>query len=279
MSGLALTFNNLLRLEGIDPASVVLVRHQDSKRQTRTLSLYSVWKAGDGRFEAYQAIQPRPVSTPGQLVASFVVTPDPENATLFVGLYSVDGVSTERRGLVDPVFGNVLPDRLQYALSRDERLSTYVGKLRIDWGRGALSWHQRAPNRDKQVTEIRAETEPPFPGFERFKWNIDDIERLPASWVDTLRIVKGVYLLVDRESGERYVGSAQGRDSLWGRWRDYARNGHGGDTELRKRGRRPYQVTILHAVPMLLPDVDVVDTESLWKEKLMTRKPFGLNAN
>lgn len=84
--------------------------------------------------------------------------------------------------------------------------------------------------------------------------------------------------MVDRESGKQYVGSAPGQDNLWGRWRDYARTGHGGDRELRTLGRRPYQVTILHAVPMLSPDDDVVDTESLWKEKLMTRK-FGLNAN
>ena len=75
--------------------------------------------------------------------------------------------------------------------------------------------------------------------------------------MDTLRNVKGVYLLVDRESGKQYVGSARDPDSLWGRCCDYARNGHGGDRELRKLGRRPYRVTILQAVAMISPDDDV----------------------
>jgi hypothetical protein len=75
MSALALTFDYLLRLEGIDPMSVVLVRHQDAACQTRTLSLYRLWKDGSGVLEAYEAIQHRRVFEPRQLVASFVVTP------------------------------------------------------------------------------------------------------------------------------------------------------------------------------------------------------------
>ena len=278
MSGLALTFNDLLRLEGIDPASVVLVRHQDAARQTRTLSLYRVWKDGGGVLEAYQAIQSRRVFEPGQVVASFVVTPHPENATLFIGLYSVEKVGTASEGLVDPVFGNDVSGMNQYALSRDDRLSTYVGKLRIAWGPGTRSWRQLAANQNKPVTEIRDETEPAFPGFASFECDIEEIERLPASWVEALRNVKGVYLLVDRELGKQYVGSALGEDSLWGRWSDYARTGHGGNRELRRLGRRPYRVTILQAVPMISPDEDVLAMESVWKEKLLTRK-FGLNAN
>ena len=215
---------------------------------------------------------------PGQLVASFMVTPHPDNATLFVGLYSVDGVGTVPQGSADPVFGNDVSGMFQYVLIRDQRLGTYVGKLRISWGPGTRSWRERAGNQNKPVIEIRSETEPAFPGFAAFECDVESIERLPASWIDTLRNVKGVYLLLDRESGKQYVGSALGQDSLWGRWRDYARDGHGGDRELRKLGRRPYRVTILQAVPMISPDDDVLATESLWKEKLMTRQ-FGLNAN
>jgi hypothetical protein len=236
-----------------------------------------VWKDDDGVFEAYQAIHRRRQFEPGQLAASFVVTPHPENATLFVGLWSVDAVGIAPEGSVDPVLGGDVSGRFQYVLSRDERLSTYAGKLRIAWGAGARQWRQLAAKQDKRVTEIRSEIEPAFPGFSAFAWDVEDVERLPASWVDMLRNVKGVYLLVDRESGKQYVGSALGLDSLWGRWCDYAKTGHGGNKELRKLGRRPYRVTILQAVPMISPDDDVLAMESLWKEKLMTRK-FGLNA-
>ena len=251
------SFNDLLRLEAIDPADVALVRHKDAAHQTRTLSLYRVWKDGAGLLEAYQAIQKQNVFKHDPLVAGFVVTPHSENATLFVGLYSVDDVGTEPEGAVDPVFGYDVSRWFHYTMNRDERLSTYVGKLRVAWGTGTRAWHQLARNQNKPVTEIRSETEPVFPGFASFECNIEEVERLPASWVDTLRNVKGVYLLVDRESGKQYVGSARGPDSLWGRWCDYARNGHGGDRELRKLGRRPYRVTILQAVAMISPDDDV----------------------
>lgn len=278
MPALPLTFNDLLGLEGIKPVEVVLVRHQDAKRQTRKLSLYQVWKDAPETLEAYQAVQRRRVFEPGQLIASFVVTPRPENATLFIGLYSVDQVETAPEGSTNPVFGEDISGWFRYALSRDERLASYVSKLRVAWGPGTRSWRQLATKQNKPVLEIRQETEPAFPGFAAFECDIDAVERLPASWVDTLRNVKGIYLLVDRETGKQYVGSALGQDSLWGRWLDYARDGHGGDRDLRRLGRRPYRVTILQAVPMLAPDDDVLATESLWKEKLMTRQ-FGLNAN
>ena len=60
-----------------------------TQRVKRERCLFTgVWKDGGGLLEAYQAIQGRRVVEPGQFVASFVVTPHPENVTLFVGLYS-----------------------------------------------------------------------------------------------------------------------------------------------------------------------------------------------
>lgn len=275
---LPLTFNDLLRIEGVAPADVVLVRHQDAARQTRTQSLYRAWKDGEGLLERYQEIQHRRVFEPGQLVASFVVTPPPESQVLFVGLFHVADVGVTPPGTRDPVFGNDVSGVFQYTMRLHDRLAAYIGKLRIEWGPGARSWRQLARRQNKPVAEIRSEHEPPFPGFALFQCDMEEISRLPRSWVDTLRNVKGIYLLVDRETGKQYVGSAIGADSLWGRWRDYAATGHGGDIQLRKAGRRPYRVAILQAVPMVSPDEDVLALESLWKEKLMTRT-FGLNAN
>ena len=264
-----------LVLRRVPKAGVPTVRAEPAKRSATWLlaGLAPVLDA-----DSYQAIQHRRVFEPGQSVASFVVTPQPENATLLVGLYSVDDVGTAPDGSADPVFGNDVSGTFQCVLIGDERLSSYVGKLRIAWGAGTRSWRQLGVDQDKPVTEIRSETEPAFPGCAAFECDIEEVERLPGSWVDTLRNVKGVYLLVDRESEKQYVGSSLGQDSLWGRWCDYPRSGHGGDRELHKLGRRPCRVTILQAVPMISPDDDVLATESVWKEKLMTRK-FGVNAN
>jgi hypothetical protein len=72
-----------------------------------------------------------------------------------------------------------------------------------------------------------------------------------ASWQDRLSAVKGVYLLVDKRTGEQYVSSAKGEDS---------------------------HASILQVVDEQLPDHGIEEVQSWWKRKLMTRE-HGLNRN
>lgn len=78
-------FNDILQLEDVDPRGVRLVRHQDGR--ARKPSLYDVWRSDPTRLESYQAIQSREVFNVGDTLASFVVTPKPQRAALFIGLY------------------------------------------------------------------------------------------------------------------------------------------------------------------------------------------------
>jgi hypothetical protein len=107
------------------------------------------------------------------------------------------------------------------------------------------------------------------------------VPTLPNGWQQVLRSVKGVYLLVDVESGTQYVGSAKGADSLWGRWMSYTDGGDGGDLGIRaaaRQGRRNYQVSVLEVVDENTPDDTIERIESYWKNKLLSSR-FGLNLN
>jgi hypothetical protein len=84
-----ITFNAILRHEGIDPKGVQLVRHQDTRSPGKPTP-YNLWRADDGRLELYQQIQSNRVFDVGNLLATFVVTPNGE--ALFVGLYAVKGI-------------------------------------------------------------------------------------------------------------------------------------------------------------------------------------------
>lgn len=269
-----LTFNTILRHEGIDPKGVRLVRHKDTRRPGRPTP-YDLWRAGDGRFETYQQIQRRNVFAKGNLLASFVATPN--NETLFIGLYSVDGVGPVPPGVIEPITGEQdLSGMNFYAIHREDRLADYAGHLTVEWGAGFRAWVQRAELQDKAVREIRTEiADPPFPGFTRFAWDVDQIAAVPFTWQEILKSVKGVYLLVCKETGKQYVGSAKGEESLWGRFSDYARTGHGGNIELKHRGKKQYQFTILEVVNS---EVGIEAVEEAWKKKLMSRQ-FGLNQN
>jgi hypothetical protein len=270
-----LTFNDVLQVEGIDPKTVQLVRHQD-KRAGRAGSLHEIWGKSPRLLERYQAIQSRDAFDVGNRLASFVVTPRPRNETLFIGMFVVRGVQRAAAGATDPILGTDAMGHYQYRITRtDELLSEYVGRLTIDWGRSPLAWCQRAARNPKPVLSIADQIDPPFPGFATFSFEIEDIDGLPLTWKEILRHAKGVYLLVDRETGARYIGSARGDESIWGRFKEYARNGHGGNKELRRLGRRPYRASVLQIGHV---DEEILAAEVAWKDKVMTRQ-FGLNAN
>jgi len=269
-------FNTLLRDEGIEPSQVKLVRHQDTRSSGRPTP-YQLWLAADKRLELYQAIQRRPVFQGAAFLASFVATPLDE--TLFVGLYTITGVETAPTGLIDPISGADVGGYHLYQVAEACALTIYRGRLTIAWGQGYRSWVQLAHKNDKPIVELRrAVGEPPFPGFLDFRARLSELYAVPISWRTVLSSVAGVYLLTHPDSGQHYVGSAQGADGLWGRWEEYVASGHGGNRRMQDIRAADYHVSVLE-VAASSADVDtIMQMETRWKLKLLTRE-FGLNAN
>lgn len=105
------------------------------------------------------------------------------------------------------------------------------------------------------------------------------------SWKSALSNVKGIYLIVDTATGKQYVGSAYGDDCIWQRWSCYAKDGHGGNIELKellkKNGedyKYNFKYSILEVCNMNLGTDYIIARENHWKEVLLTRE-FGLNKN
>lgn len=118
--------------------------------------------------------------------------------------------------------------------------------------------------------------------FNTLKYIIDN--NIPT-WKSALSNVKGVYLIVDTITGKQYVGSAYGQDCIWQRWSEYAKNGHGGNAELKmilnSNGIdycNNFKYSILEVCNMNLGNEYVIERENYWKEVLLSRK-FGLNSN
>jgi hypothetical protein len=269
-------FNFLLEYTGLNPATVKLVRHQDSRYSDRPTP-YQLWCANDGRFDIYQRIQSRERFKSATHIAAFVGTP--LNETLFVGLYSVRGWSTPPQNLHDPISDEDVSKFHLYDLTLTEILSDYRGRLIIDWGSGYRSWVQRAKHKNKPVLEIRRQAgEPPFPGFMEFRERLHNLATVPFSWRTALGAVGGVYLLACVKTGKLYVGSAYGEGGFWRRWEDYLVTGHGGNVLMKDLAHAEYQVSILEVASSSTSPADVVAMESRWKAKMLT-KEFGLNGN
>ena len=123
-----------------------------------------------------------------------------------------------------------------------------------------------------------------FPGYEKVTVKWTDLRRVlyKQTWKTSLENQKGVYLITDTSNGKQYVGSAYGEKMMWGRWHDYIRNGHGGNTSLRKLSfdhiKNHFTYSILDIYKSSTNDQIIIDRESWWKEVLKSRE-FGYNNN
>ena len=225
-----LRFNTLLSDEGLKPADIKLVRHQDTRYGGRP-TYAQLWRAGDGQFELAQSIQRRAVFDKARMLASFVATP--LNETLFVGLYDVKAVGRAAPGLIDPISNEDVGGLHLYDLALSERMAEYRGRLLVNWGSGYRAWVQLAKKQDKPIVEIRRTVDdPPFSGFLNFCEKLSGLAAVPLSWRAALSAVSGVYLLVDSKTGKQYVGIASGSTGFWGRWEQYVASGHGGNRRM-----------------------------------------------
>jgi hypothetical protein len=281
-----LKFNMLLTDEGIDPAGVRLMRHQTQEADGRTP--YVLWRDDPQAFESYQSTQSpdRRAWFKGSHWASFVAPPD--GRTLFVGLYAVRLLDTLPVGKIDPFRGRPIgADKGwthydQYECVKLDALSEYAGRLYVHWGdskNSYRSWCQRADRKDKPIVELaRVFQEETFPGFTKLVRSLSEIESMPATWREALRVSRGVYLLACPKTREHYVGSAYGVDGFLGRWREYVATGHGGNKGLLARDPSDWIVSVLEVAGSAASDTEIIAMEAIWKRKLHSRD-MGLNRN
>ncbi len=275
-----LSFNLLLSAANIDPVDVRLLRHKD-QRAIKGRSPYEMWRDDREQFELYQSTQ-KPRNRPylkGKFWAAFIGTPTDE--TLFAGLYRMEYQGLSKEDIISPhtLELNTAGSCDFYRLQLVDEFSEYDGRLFIDWGPGMRSWIQRADNQDKPILELsRGFREPDFPGYLQFLRPLSMLDRLPISWITALKVCRGIYLLTCPRTKEQYVGSATGEAGFWGRWQQYLTTGHGGNAELRIRDPSDYQVSILEVAGSAATTNEILQVESLWKQKLQSRE-MGLNRN
>ena len=129
-----------------------------------------------------------------------------------------------------------------------------------------------------------------FCGYENINHDFTTLESIyktqKLDWKGALENIKGVYQIIDKSNGKKYVGSAYGQFGIWSRWACYIGTGHGWNDELttlkKKKGidyaRRNFKFSLLEYRPMKTDDTVVINRESYWKNVLLSRD-FGYNKN
>lgn len=273
---------DLLKNAGIDPNDVVLIRHTEGK-----ISRYQ-----RNYLRERTAIQRK--SFKGHNKAYWMTfIGEPQGRARLVALYRMTGCQR-----LEP---DMLPDEypideinftLDYLYNLDfcDLLSDYENRLTINWPAKRNEFSGYGTD-NKPIITIEERRKQSFPGFDGLITTFDELTEIThnpdtySAYRDAMSQVSAVYLVVDTESGQQYVGSAYGEEGLWGRWSDYVNtNGEGGNKLLHDlmakypNRYRSLQYSVLRVLDKTTKADDVIALESLYKNKLGTRA-FGLNAN
>ncbi len=267
-----LTFKEVLSLKTdiLDKYKVKLVRHKDNRKQYRELI-----KDRDELLK-YQADQLNNVFGECDYIASFVGIE--QSRAIFIGMFKVDDIEK-------------YPNGYKYVLNEVDGFDDFKERLVINWGEGAINWHQWADSNPKNIVELLPKGYlGEFPGLLDFTLDYTELKKLGENrsanreWYLQLSSINGIYLILDKVTGNQYIGSAYGKEGVWQRWSEYSKTGHGGNELLKElclidnQYYKNFQFTILQSLPSNLSNKDVIAVENLYKKKLGT-KVFGLNKN
>jgi len=156
---------------------------------------------------------------------------------LFAGVFAVLGVKA----------GNDHnPNGYEYSTKELDGLDHLTGRAIVEFNKTFRASYLRSGKYEDQLLVVairdRRMTIGDFPGFNSVLLSHTMlrtvIREANPSWRTALSNVSGVYVITDTSSGKQYVGSAYGGIGIWQRWSEYAKNGHGGNKELRELLRR-----------------------------------------
>ena len=190
--------------------------------------------------------------------------------------------------------GEVLAERTDlrrfFDLRPTQVFAALADRLVIEWTKDTVNWAKTGDQATAMtVVEISDPSSVPFPGFDSLLVSFDELQAVITDdrygqWRTALSSVQGIYLIADTSNGRMYVGKADGAERFFGRWSEYARNGHGGNVALRElaaadaRHRQHFQFSILQVFSPSAPAAQVDAAEAHLKRALLTRQ-FGMNLN
>ena len=278
-----LYFSDVLKKVGLEPAKVKLIRHALTDKgfkscydKNMVLEYTRQQKSGFSKNYDYWCVF---ISGKGTLAKLF--------ACYKVGNSVPDTPDAMPKDFPHPEWFQ--GENAYFDLEHIDLLKDYEGRLMIDWGNSARMWHQKGTT-EKPIVAIQADEKKVFSGFENLILTYDELKEIVENptiyeaWHTALSSVNAIYLIVDRETGKQYVGSAYGKDGLLGRWSCYVNSLHGNNKLMKElicaypERYHHFQFSILQILPKTVTDDEVIQTESLYKKKLLT-VPFGMNDN
>ena len=126
-----------------------------------------------------------------------------------------------------------------------------------------------------------------FTGYNNINLTFQELEVIIKNsideWKRKLENITGIYMLSDRNTGKRYIGSAYGQEGIWQRWSSYIYSQNGGNKELLQLNnnyiRENFTFTLLEWYTIGTDTEYIISRESYWKNVMMSKGKYGYNDN
>ncbi len=278
------------RNEEFDKADVKrirMIRHKDSRKEkiiggkSFEMSLYDIYLYENEAFLTYQSEQLVKKFENVDYLVSFIG--EESTSSRFVGVYKNNGIRQMLSDNKDEAYA-------RFDIQELPGFELLKERVVIDWI-NPIQWLQHY-NEMPVIRIDRGLMENNLPVFVRYEDVVLNYTQLQAiinsnnpEWKLRLESCNCIYMILDKGTGKQYVGSTYNTKGIWGRWSDYAKNGHGDDVELKKcleadpkYAEKYFQWCILETLPIKILQDQAIERESLYKRKLGTRT-HGLNKN
>ena len=272
---------------------IKMIRHADTRLAEGLMvmgemyygSLYNLYRTNRDKFLRYQSEQKKNYFLNIDYIVVFIGEEGLNSR--FIGVYRNNGVVK-----------STSDDSCIFSFQEIEGFDILKERVIIDWKTPTTGWHQCWYN-TKEVIRIDEGLEhndiPIFTRYEDVILSYHELYRIIKSndseWKSKLEACNCVYVITDMNNGKQYVGVtykdiSQGKkNGIWNRWSEYAESGHGGDITLVKLcadnpdyAKDFFQWSILETLPLNVIPKIAIARESLYKEKLGTRR-HGYNNN
>lgn len=242
-------------------------------------------KFREGTFDDWQCGQKR-MEFSRKYVVSLIRIPSTET-WLFAGVFQNNGCSEKK----------AYPERkdlyYQYDLIKIFDTEEYAGRMYINFKNTARNFIRLGESIQNELAVCSISparlTFGEFPGYRNVVLDRNSIGAILKlnlqSWRTALSVVKGIYVLTDRDGGKLYVGQANGDEGIWGRWEYYFGSGHGGNVGLKEafgtgdeNRLQNISFAILEVIDPNAEDSEIYRRETHWKQILLSRE-CGHNRN
>jgi len=173
-----------------------------------------------------------------------------------------------------------------------EQGKSYIGRLKVHL---PMRVRGRVFNLEHRISNVKIQEitpQPylgaPFTSYNNVSLNWVELSSIvknkPDDWKTALSAINGIYLITIRD-GRQYIGSAYGKNGIWGRWQSYAYTKDGGNKLMKEANDKSLgkfileaKFTLLEAIWQSETEKKVIERESYWKNALGSRI-VGLNSN